>query len=75
MFPVRRDVNVIAGRESLRLLRPLKFQRRFAAKQDDPLAFRLVVPEIGRTRLARRNDPLNADLFRLKNVSDQFLRQ
>lgn len=59
MAAVRSDVNVIASGERSRLSLVFKTQLRAAAEKDHPLVPILVVPEIRRTRLSRRSDPLD----------------
>ena len=57
---VWRDIDKVAGLQAAWLDFIGKTERRFTLQEEYPLAFRLVVPEVGRTAVAGRYDALDA---------------
>jgi hypothetical protein len=59
---MRRDVEVVAWFHRHQLVVVLELQLGFAFQHDNPLMFLLIVPKAVGTAVARRNNPLDADL-------------
>ena len=73
VFQVRRNQNIVAGRQNSDLGFAFKTKARRSGQDNNPFGPRLIVPEPWRTSLAQGDDPFDLQIGRVKEEGRQFL--